>query len=350
MRWVASATIRSCKQWRDWLGPRLAWALLGAAATGWPLAGFAQQTAKPARIVLLSDHVWGRFSSERAAPFRQRLRELGWVEGKNIVFEERHAATEEQRKQIAAEMERLPPEVIYACPPCSLQAGPSGRAPIRGVPIVFMYSDPVGAKMVKSLAHPGGNLTGFAFQGQDLDAKRLQLLKELIPALVRVGVLVMKNHLQRDRMVADLQVAASKLNVTLQLFEIAGDEPAERIDAAFEAMSRDGTQAVLGLTGAHFSREHQRIAGLVLKYRLPGIFSAGPRVEIGALMTYDANFLDLTRRMAGLVDKILKGAKPSEIPIEQPNSFEFAINLGIAKKIGLKIPQSILLRADRVIE
>ena len=325
-------------------------ALLGAAATGWPLAGLAQRPAKPARIVLLSDYVWGPFSSERSAPFRQRLRELGWVEGKNVVFEERHAATEEQRKQIAAEMERRPPDVIYACPPCSLQAGPSGRAPIRGVPIVFMYSDPVGAKMVESLARPGGNLTGFAFQGQELDAKRLQLLKELIPPLVRVGVLVMKDHPQRDRMVADLQVAAAKLNVKLQLFEIAGAEPAERIDAAFEAMSRDGTQAVLGLTGAHFSRESQRIAGLVHKYRLPGIFSASAAVEQGALMTYDTNWLDLTRRIAGLADKILKGTKPSEIPIEQPTSFEFAINLGTAKKIGLTGPHSILLRAAPVIE
>lgn len=325
-------------------------ALLGAAATGWPLAGLTQRPAKPARIVLLSDYVWGRFTDERAASFLQRLRERGWVEGKNVVFEERHAATEEQRKHIAAEMERLPPDVIYACPPCSLQASPSGRAPIRGVPIVFMYSDPVGTKMVESLARPGGNLTGFAFQGQELDAKRLQLLKELIPALVRVGVLVMKDHPQRDRMVADLQAAASKLNVKLQLFEIARAEPAERIDAAFEAMSRDGTQAVLGLTGAHFSREGQRIAGLVHKYRLPGIFSAAGTVEIGTLMTYDTNFRDLQRRIADVVDKILKGAKPSEIPIEQPNSFEFAINLGTARKIGLTIPQSLLVRADRVIE
>ena len=159
--------------------------LLGAAAIGWPLAGFAQQPTKPARVVLLSNRVWGRFPVESLSAFRRRLRELGWVEGKNVVFEERHAATRAQRKRIAAEMEQHRPDVIYACPPCSFNASPSGRAPIRDVPIVFIFSDPVGAKMVASLAHPGGNMTGFSSQGQELDAKRLQLLKESIPALMR---------------------------------------------------------------------------------------------------------------------------------------------------------------------
>ena len=324
--------------------------LLVAAAICWPLAGFAQQPTKPARVVLMSDYVRGRTSVESLTAFRQRLRELGWVEGKNIVFEERHAANEAERKVIAAEMEKHPPDVIYACPPCSFYASPAGSAPIRGIPIVFMFSDPVGAKMVQSLAHPGGNMTGFAFRGQELDAKRLQLLKETIPALTRVGVLVMKDHVQRDAMVANLQIAASKLKIRLQLFDIAGNEPAERIDAAFEAMSRDGTQAVLGLTGANFTREGKRIAGLALKYRLPGFFSAAASVEDGALMTYGADINDLNRRIAGLVDKILKGAKPAEIPIEQPDTFEFAINLRTAKTMGLTIPPSVLLQASRVIE
>ena len=151
-------------------------------------------------------------------------------------------------------------------------------------------------------------------------------------------------------MVAELQVAASKLNLKLQLFDIARNDPPERIDAAFEAMSRDGTQAVLGLSGANFSREGKRIVGLALKYRLPGVFSSGASVEAGALMTYDADFVDLNRRIAGLVDKILQGAKPGDIPIEQPNTFVLAINFRTAKAMGLTIPPSILVRADRMIE
>lgn len=323
---------------------------LGAAAFGWPLASYAQRSAKTARIVLLTDFVRGRFGSAEMAALRLRLRELGWEEGKNFVFDERHAASEAQRTQIAAEMEKVPPDVIYACPPCSLNASPVGRAPIRGVPIVFYFSDPVGAGMIASLAHPGGNLTGLAFRGQELDAKRLQLLKEAMPSLARVGVLVMKDHRMRNLMVANLQAAAAKLNLTLQLHEIAGNEPGERIDAAFAAMSRDGTQAVLGLTGANFSREGRRILGLAQKYRLPGIFSSTGTAEDGALMTYQADVIDLTRRAADYVDRILKGAKPAEMPVQQPDSFTFVINLRTAKALGLSIPQSLLLRADRVIE
>jgi len=240
--------------------------------------------------------------------------------------------------------------VIYACPSCSVRASPAGSAPIRGIPIVFVYSDPVAGKMVESLARPGGSMTGLAYQGIALNAKRLQLLKETFPKIVRIGVLVTTNHPQRDRMVAELQAAAHKLEVKLLSFEIASNEPAERIDAAFEEMVRDGVGAVLGLQGPHFYRERGRIAGLSLRHRLPGIFDAGESVEAGALMTYDPDFIDLTRRGAAYVDKILKGAKPGELPVEQPNTFVFAINLRTAAAMGVTIPRLILLRANRVIE
>ncbi len=315
-----------------------------------PFTAGAQAPAKTARVVVLSDYRGGQWPPEIMAAFRQGLRDLGWVEGRTLVVEQRHAASEDQRVQVAAEMERLRPEAILACPPCAVWAAPSGSAPIRGIPIVFFYSDPVGQGMVASLARPGGNMTGLAYQGIELNAKRLELLKESFPALARIGVLVTKNHPLRDRMVAEIQSAASKLNVKLQLFEIASTEPAERIDAAFEAMAREGVQAVLGLQGPHFSRERKRVAGLALKHRLPGIFDLGESVEAGALMTYDPGFADLTRRAAGYVDKILKGAKPADLPVEQPYTFEFAINIGTAKKMGLTIPQSVLLRANRVIE
>lgn len=310
----------------------------------------AQRPTKSARVVMLSDYLYGRWPAEYGTAFRQGLRDLGWTEGSNVVIEVRHAATEEQRQQIAAEMERLKPDVIYACPPCSVRAAPSGSAPIRGIPIVFVYSDPVAGKMVESLARPGGNMTGLAYLGIELNAKRLQMLKETIPKLARVGVLVTRNHAQRDRMVAEIQAAAPKLDVKLQIFEIASHEAAERIDAAFEAMAREGTEAVLGLQGPHFYRERKRIAELALRHRLPGIFDAGENVAAGALMTYDPNFVDLTRRGASYVDRILKGAKPRDLPVEQPNTFELAINLRTAKAMNLTIPQSVLLRADRVIE
>ena len=144
--------------------------LLGGAAIAWPLASFAQQPAKTVRVVMLSDHLYGRWPVAIMTAFRQGLRDLGWVEGRTLVIEERHAASEEQRKQIAAEMERLRPDVIYACPPCAFRAAPSGSAPIRGIPIVFIYSAPVAGKMVESLARPGGNMTGLAYLGIELNA------------------------------------------------------------------------------------------------------------------------------------------------------------------------------------
>jgi len=315
-----------------------------------PLTAGAQVPAKTARVVMLSDYLYGRWPVAIMAAFRQGLRGLGWAEGRNLVIEERHAASEEQRRQIAAEMERLRPDAILACPPCAVRSSPSGSAPIRGIPIVFFYSDPVAGKLVESLGRPGGDMTGLAYQGTELNAKRLQLLKESFPAVARIGVLVTRNHALRDRMVAEVQDAAPKLNVALQLFEIASDEPAERIDTAFESMVRDGTQAVLGLQGPHFYRERKRITGLSLKHRLPGIFDAGEDIEAGALMTFDPDFVDLARRAAGYVDKILKGAKPSDLPVEQPDIFEFAINLATAKAMGLTIPRPVLLRANRVIE
>ena len=315
-----------------------------------PIMSFPQQATKGARVVMLSDFFYGRWPAENANAFRQGLRELGWAEGRNVIIEERHAASEEQRQQIAAEMERNRPDVILACPPCAVRAKPSGLAPIRGIPIVFFYSDPVAAGLVTSLARPGGDMTGLAYQGIELNVKRLQMLKESFPKLARVGVLVTKDHALRNRMVAEIQDAAATLNVKLQLFEIARDEPAERIDAAFEAMARDGVQAVLGLQGPHFYRERKRVTGLMLKHRLPGIFDAGESVDAGALMTYDTNFVDLARRAAGYIDKILKGTKPSELPVEQPNTFEFAINLATARSMGVAIPRAVLLRADRVIE
>ena len=299
---------------------------------------------------MVSDFVYGNTPPEIVKAFRDGLRELGRIEGQGLVIEHRHAASVQQRNAIAAELSRNPPDVAFLCPPCAAWAKPSGSAPIQGVPMVFLYSDPVAGGLVKSLAQPGGPMTGVAYLGIELNVKRLELLKETIPNLTRVGVLVTHDHRLRDRMIAEITDAATRWNIKLQLAEIAMGDTAEKVDAAFEAFIRAGAEAVLVLQGPHFYRERSRITALSLKYRLPGLMDAGEGVETGAFMTYDPNFIDLTRRAASYVDKILRGVKPAELPVEQPNTFSLGINLRTAKALGIAVPRSILLRADRVIE
>ena len=204
--------------------------------------------------------------------------------------------------------------------------------------------------MVQSLAHSGGNMTGIAYMGVELIGYRLQLLKESIPKLARIGVLVQKDHPLRNLMVAETQGAARKLKLAPQFFEFMPDDSPDKIDAAYTAMSRNGTQAVLGLPGGIFGRERKRITGLALKYRLPGTFDEGETIDGGAMMTYNPDSRDNERQIAGYIDKILRGAKPGDLPVQQPTKFKLEINLRIAKSMGLTIPQSVLLRAERVIE
>ena len=211
-------------------------------------------------------------------------------------------------------------------------------------------SDPVGVGLVESLRRPGGTVTGLSYLGVELNSKRLQMLKELIPTLSRVVVLVPSDHPMRDHMVNDIEATARVLGVRLQLAEVTATDPVDKIDAVFEAMARGRTQAVLGLQGPHYYRERKRVCGLAVLHGFPGIFEVSGYPQAGCLMSYGTSLADLWRRSASYVDTILRGAKAADLPVEQPTKFELVINLKTAKALGLTIPPSLLARADQLIE
>jgi len=204
--------------------------------------------------------------------------------------------------------------------------------------------------LVESLPRPGGNVTGLSYLGVELNSKRLQMLKELIPTLRRVAVLVPSDHPMRGPMVSDIEGTARVLGLSLQLAEVTTTDPVEKIDAVFEAMARGRAQAVLGLQGSLYFRERKRVCDLAGRHHLPGSFELAEYTKAGRLMSYATSVTDLWRRSASYVDKILRGARAGELPVEQPTKFELVINLKTAKALGLTIPPSLLARADEVIE
>jgi len=278
--------------------------------------------------------------------FRQGLRELGYVEGKNIAIEYRFAMGKEDRlHDLAAELARLKVDVIVA--PSTLDAV-AARQATRTIPIVMaISSDPVGTRLVQSLARPGGNITGLTTLSPELNGKRLELLKEVVPRLSRVAVLWNAASPEKALEFEETQVAARSLRVLLQSLEVRG---AKDFESAFRAATRERTGALLTLTDALTISQLSRIAELAAKSRLAAIFSEREFVDAGGLLSYGPSSADLSRRAAIYVDKILKGAKPGDLPVEQPTRFELVINLKTAKKIGLTIPPELLIRADKVIK
>jgi putative ABC transport system substrate-binding protein len=324
-----------------------------------PLAAEAQQAATVRRVGIFSDAArTGPLGPEPLEAFRGGLREHGWVEGRNVAIDFRESRTVEERPEAVASLLRTKPEVIVTGPVGAFVIRPSashppvpGWSPVRDIPIVFVgQSDPVRVGLVESLPRPGGSVTGLSYLGVELNSKRLQMLKELMPTLRRVAVLVESDHPMRGFMISDIEATAGVLGVSLQLLEVAGTDPVEKIDAAFEAMIRGQAQAVLGLQGTIYGRERRRVCDLALRHRLPGSFELAGYTKAGCLMSYATNAPDLWRRSASYVDKILKGAKPADLPVEQPTKFELVINLKTAKALGLTIPPSLLARADQVIE
>jgi len=326
-----------------------------------PFSAEAQQAKRIATVVLVwDDATSGPLPPNLREALVQRLRDLGWVEGANLRLEERSAKTRELRPATAAAIVKLKPDVIVASGPAAFPYGPVAPeaaarvpfwSPIRDIPIVFAgLSDPIAAGAVQSLARPGGTMTGISYLGVELNPKRLQLLKEALPGTTRVAVLVPSNHSLRDRMVREVEAAAGSLGVKLQLLEVSSLDPPEKIDQAFAAMVRERAQAVLGLQGPHFFKERRRLAELSLTHRLPGVFELAEYAEAGCLLAYAPNFPGIYKHAAIYVDKILKGAKPADLPVEQPTKFELVINLKTAKALSLTIPQSVLLRADEVIQ
>ena len=317
--------------------------LLGGAAA-WPLAARAQQSAKLPTIGYLGGAAPAA-DGQRVASFVQQLRELGWIEGRNVTIEYRWAeGRPEQMAEIAAEFLRLKVDVIVTSATTTTVAAKQATSVI---PIVFaVVGDPVGTGLVASLARPGGNVTGLSLQETDLASKRVELLREVVPDLRRLAFMGNFDNPSVMLGLGEVQAATRTLGLEITTPEI---RRAEDIAPAFEAL-KGHAEALYVAPDPLLLANRVRFNTLVLTARLPAIYNSREWVEAGGLMSYGPNFLDHFRRAAGYVDKILRGAKPGDIPVEQPSTFELVINLTTAKALGLTIPESFLLRADEVIE
>ena len=305
----------------------------------------AQQPKKVPRIVYLSASS-GSANAARYDAFRQGLRELGYVEGKNIVIEWRHAEGKlASVPGLAAELVRLKVDVIVSSG--SVTTRPAKEA-TNTIPIVMTQDpDPIGNGFVASLARPGGNITGLSNLNRELSGKRLELLKETIPKLSRLAVFGTSTSPGNAQNLKETELAAGAFGVKLQYLDVL--DPKD-IGAAFQAATKARAEAVLGLGGPVLNPQRTTVVELAAKSRLPAMYSIREYVEDGGLMSYGVILTDLDRRAATYVDKIPKGAKPADLPVEQPTKFELVINLKTAKQIGLTIPPNVLARADRVIK
>ena len=283
--------------------------------------------------------------SKEAQAFREGLRDANYAEGRDVVIEWRSADGDYEKVPglVADLVERKVDVIVVDSTPAALAV----KRATSTIPVVAtIVADPVGSGLASSLAHPGGNVTGLSTMQIELSAKRLQLLKEAIPRLSRIAVLWNPDTPFHAKVLENLRAVAPSLSVELS---VVGARTPEELTAAFSAISRARAHALYVIGDAFFVTHRMTILKLASKARLPTIYTARQYVDAGGLMSYGANFGDLYRRSAGYVDKILKGAKPGDLPIEQPTRFELVVNLKTAKALGIKIPQSILVRADEVI-
>ena len=308
-----------------------------------PRAVGAQRSTRVPQLGLLFPDA---LPSPRVEEFRKGLRDLGYVEGQNISIEYRHADGKRERlPELAAELVRLKVDVIVAL--STLAALPAKRATTM-IPIVMVSSDPIGTGLVASLSRPGGNVTGLTVTSPELVGKRLELLKETVPSLTRVAVLFDSDGPSKILELKEAHTAAPALGVQLHPQGVRAPNP--DLDGAFDSARRERAQAVFVLHNPLTLTYRAQIVGLALRYRLPSMFEGREYPEIGGMLSYSASVSDLFRRAATLVDRVLKGAKPADLPVEQPTKFELVINLKTAKALGLTIPPSLLQRADQVIE
>jgi putative ABC transport system substrate-binding protein len=318
--------------------------LLGSAVTAWPLAARAQQSGKLPKIGFLGSGSAPSWSSWTAA-FVQRLNELGWVEGRTVAIETRWAEGRSERfAEIAAELVGLKVDVIVT----SGLAVPAAKQVTSVIPIVFaVASDPIGTGLIASLARPGGNVTGLSQQSRELAGKRLELLREILPSLRRLAAMGNAASPGFALEIGDIQAATRTLGLDVAVFEI---RRAEDIGPLFEAI-RDRAEA-LYVIGSDPLVTTRRIAisTLAAAARLPTMHSERGYVEAGGLLSYGPNYADLFRRAGTYVDKILRGANPADLPVEQPTKFDLVINLTTARALGLEVPPTLLARADEVIE
>ena len=304
----------------------------------------AQQQAKIAKIGWLGAGAGGTGAGREL--FRTELRTLGYIEGKNIAFEYRSAGN--NRNRLAAQAEELIRLNVAVLVMPSLDAALAAKKATTKTPIVFLdVSDPIGSGLIASLARPGGNITGFTTISTELTGKRLEILKETVPKLTRIAVLWNPKAQGSERSWKESQTAAQLLGLRLHSMEVSS---IDKYEAAFETAIKAGSGALIAPQNPLTSSNRKLIADLASKHRLPAIYPRSDYVAGGGLMSYGRDQVEPYQRGAVMVDKILKGAKPADIPVEQPKKFEFIINLKAAKQIGLTIPPNVLMRADRVIK
>jgi putative tryptophan/tyrosine transport system substrate-binding protein len=318
-------------------------ALVGAAAASVPVAARAQQSPRLPTVGFLvpgTPESHGKW----VAAFVQRLRELGWIEGRTLTIEYRWAEGRNERMaEYATEFVGLKVDVIVT----SAGGANAAKQATSVIPIIFAaYGDPVAAGLIASLARPGGNITGLTIQPTDLTGKRLDLLREIVPGFRRLSIMGNVANTGFGKEQAELQAAASNSGIETTVLEI---RRAEDIAPAFDAI-KDRTDALYVFSEPLLNANRVKINTLALGARIPTIFAFREFVDAGGLMSYGANFADLFRRAADFVDKILRGTKPADLPVQQPTKFDLIINLTTAKALGLKIPESFLVRADEVIE
>ena len=318
--------------------------LLGGAAA-WPLAARAQQGRKIPTV----GYLWHAGSAKEEDPYFGALLEgfarLGYLDGRNIKLEHRFPnETPERFKAMAAELVSLNVDVLMG----GAVASSYLRDATTKIPIVFMFvPDPVGMKLVQSIAWPGGNITGLSNFGRDIAGKRLQLLREIVPGLSRVALLINSDQPTTPVFVEVMQAAAHQLGLVVQTFEARS---LEEIEPAFDAMARAGMQAITPVQGGLFFQARALMPKLAIARRLPMLAYSRETFEHGALVSYAADQIEMCRRSAVYADKILKGAKPGDLPVEQPTKFEFLVNLRTAKTLGLEVPLHLQQLADEVIE
>jgi putative ABC transport system substrate-binding protein len=320
--------------------------LLGAVTAAWPLLVRAQQPEPMRRIAVLMNAVEGDPQGQvRIAAFRQRLQQLGWSEGHNVRIDIRWGGNDVERdRRYAAELIALAPDVILAVGTLSIAAlQRHGHA----IPIVFnSVSDPVGAGFVNNLAHPGGNMTGFMIFEYSISGKWLELLKQIVPALIRVGVLRDSTNPAGIAQFGAIRATGASLGIDVSPIDVRNVSEIERDIAAFARTANGG----LIMTGSAMEGHRDLMIGLAARYKLPAVYISRLEAADGGLISYGPNTLDQFRNAAGYVDRVLKGEKPGDLPVQVPTKFELVINLKTAKALGLTIPQQLLATADELIE
>jgi putative ABC transport system substrate-binding protein len=340
--------LNSCS---DHLKPKiqnLKWRGIFATAVTFLMCGAVVQAQQPKKIPRIGYVSSGDPSTEpRLAAFRRGLRDLGYVEGKNIQFEYRYIKEKpEEAEGLIRELVELKVDVLVIG---YLPALHAAKQATKTIPIVMVtVVDPVANRIVDSLARPGGNITGLARLTRDLKKRRLELLKELLPRISRVGVLWNADNQSAASAFEEYEAAARPLKIPLQSLAVRGVHP--EFESAFQAAAKEGSSALLAIRDVLINRYRKRITDRAIKHRLPSMYEGSEYVEDGGLLSYAADDLESYRRAAAYVDKILKGAKPADLPIEKPAKFELVINLKTAKQIGLPIPPKVLAKSDKVIK